>query len=157
MDIVSTKKRSQMMSVVRQRATPIEIAVRRLVCGLGLHYRVNNRSLPGSPDISNQYRRWALFVNGCFWHGHKNCRKTAARNSPHLPEANRSFWADKIQSNRRRDARNCRILRSYGFLVIIVWECQLKCRDRLEQRLKRLLIRRYPSSSAGGLLEASGR
>ena len=72
-DIVSAETRSQMMRAVGQKATRPELQVRRLLRELGVGYRVVNRDLPGSPDVANRRRRWAIFVNGCFWHGHRNC------------------------------------------------------------------------------------
>src|SRR5437763_1873879 len=74
-DIVNAKTRSRMMRAVGQEDTKAELRVRRLLHALGIRYRVRNRDLPGSPDIANRRSRWVIFVNGCFWHGHKNCMK----------------------------------------------------------------------------------
>lgn len=138
-DIVSREKRSEMMRKVRQRATPLERAVAAIVTKLGYRYRLNHRGLPGSPDLSNQTHGWAIFVNGCFWHGHKNCVKTKSDSGPRVPRRNRRFWTNKILDNRRRDARKCRELRALGFRVLIVWECQLREPGKLERRLARAL------------------
>lgn len=138
-DIVSREKRSEMMRKVRQRATPLERTVAAIVTRLGYRYRLNHRGLPGSPDLSNQTRGWAIFVNGCFWHGHKNCVKTKSDSGPRVPRRNRRFWTKKILDNRRRDARKCRELRALGFRVLIVWECQLRESWKLERRLARAL------------------
>jgi DNA mismatch endonuclease (patch repair protein) len=140
-DIVSPEKRSEMMRRVRQRATPLERSVASIVSRLGYRYRLNHRSLPGSPDLSNQSRRWAIFVNGCFWHGHKNCVKTKSGAGSRVPRKNRRFWRTKIHDNRRRDASKCRALRGLGFRVIIVWECELRLADRLESRIRNVLGR----------------
>ena len=138
-DIVSTEVRSQMMRSVRQRDTSPEIWVRRLVSSLGLRYRLNNRSLPGSPDLSNGTQRWALFVNGCFWHGHKNCPKTKSNRNVRIPVSNDQFWRLKIADNRRRDARKCRQLRAAGFRIMVLWECQLHDPNQVLRRI-RLLV-----------------
>ena len=125
-DIVSPAVRSKMMRAVRQRGTTSELAVRELLKELGARYRLNNKGLPGSPDFSNISRGWALFVNGCFWHGHRNCPKTKGGKDSRIPETRRDFWSDKIRSNRKRDARKCREIRKMGLRVMIVWECQIR-------------------------------
>ncbi len=138
-DIVPPSKRSEMMRRVGQQRTPVEQAASAILWGLGHHYRLNNRRLPGSPDLSNQSEGWALFVNGCFWHGHKNCPKTKGGPSPRVPALHRRFWTKKIKDNRKRDARKCRELRRLGLRVVIVWECQLKRTDKVIERLRRVL------------------
>lgn len=127
------------MKSVRQRDTTAEKSVRTVLRELGASYRVNNRKLPGSPDISNITKGWAIFVNGCFWHGHKNCPKTKGGRSSRIPVTRRVWWSDKIRANRQRDGRKCRALRALGFRVAVVWECQLADPDRFRARLERLL------------------
>ncbi len=138
-DIVSKETRSRMMRAVRQQGTDPERAVRKLLRGIGVHYRVNSGSLAGSPDFSNRSKRWAIFVNGCFWHGHRNCRKTKGGKTSRVPVQNRRYWGPKIADNRRRDARKCRELRAAGLRVAIVWECQLRQYDLLKRRLVRFV------------------
>ncbi len=138
-DIVSPDKRSEMMRAVAQQGTPPEMAVRGILRGLGVGYRIHNRDLPGSPDIANRSRRWAVFVNGCFWHGHKNCEKTKGGRTSRIPRKNAGFWQEKLVANRRRDARKCRELRRQGFDVLIVWECQLRAPEPVRERLRRLI------------------
>lgn len=138
-DIVSAEVRSRMMKSVRQRNTNSELYVRKLVSSLGIRYRLNNRSLPGSPDLSNRRHKWAIFVNGCFWHGHRNCPKTKSGRNVRIPVSNEQFWKSKIAENRRRDARKCRELRSAGFRVMLVWECQLRNAKEILERV-RLLV-----------------
>lgn len=138
-DIVSRAKRSDMMRRVAKKQTPIERAVGRLVRRMGYHYRYNNHNLPGSPDLSNARNRWAIFVNGCFWHGHKNCRKTKSRQTSRIPALRARFWKAKIRGNRSRDARKCRQLRALGFRVVIIWDCQLRDADKVQERLRRVL------------------
>lgn len=118
------------MQRVRQRGTPAEKIVAEVCRDLGLHYRLNVKSLPGSPDLANKSARWAIFVNGCFWHQHRGCKKAT------MPKRNGDFWREKFAANRRRDAKKARALRAAGYRVVIVWECQ--DRLRLRQRLSEL-------------------
>ena len=142
-DIVSPQKRSEMMAAVGQKNTPPEMAVRRILTSLGLRYRLENRDLPGSPDIANRARKWAVLVNGCFWHGHKNCPKTKGGPGQfRVPKSNEEFWREKLQANRRRDARAIRALRRMGFRVAVVWECNLRKPDAVRAHLRRKVASR---------------
>jgi DNA mismatch endonuclease (patch repair protein) len=123
------------MSRVRQRDTSLEIIVRRWVTALGARFRTKNRDLPGSPDLANRRKGWAIYVHGCFWHGHPGCR--AAK----LPTSNRGFWAVKIQDNRRRDARKLRQLRVLGYRVLVIWGCRIKGTQRKRDGLKARVAR----------------
>lgn len=135
-DIVDSSTRSRMMKAVRQRGTRPEMEVRRLLRDLGIHYRVSNKGLPGTPDLANRSRRWAIFVHGCFWHGHRNCAKTKGGQNGRVPKQNRAYWEEKIRNNRERDARKERELTSLGFRVLVVWECELRERPKLVSRLR---------------------
>lgn len=134
-DIVTDAVRSRMMRAVKQSNTAPEVEVRRILRALGLWFSVCNRDLPGSPDLANRRRHWAVFVHGCFWHGHKNCRRTTSLS----PRKNASFWAQKFRENRQRDAKSCRRLRALGYKVVIIWECALPNRSAVSQRLRRVL------------------
>lgn len=123
------------MKRVRQRKTDLEELVARALRKLGHRYRRNVSSLPGSPDFANRSRGWALFVNGCFWHHHRNCPLAT------VPAANREFWTRKFRDNRRRDARKLRELRRLGMRVGIVWQCQVRDPPTLEARLARFFGR----------------
>jgi DNA mismatch endonuclease (patch repair protein) len=123
---------SARMALVRQRGTAAELEVRRALRGLGHHYRVRNRDLPGSPDVANRARRWAVFVHGCFWHRHDGCARTTT------PKRNRSFWESKFVANQRRDRRAVSALRRLGYSVIIVWECEAEQPSSLAHKLSRL-------------------
>lgn len=116
----TTPATSARMKRVRQHGTDLELLVRRYLWGNGLRFTVHNRDLPGSPDLANRRRRWALFVHGCFWHGHRGCK--LAR----LPKSNTVFWSGKVRDNRRRDASKAAQLRAQGFLVVTVWGCEAK-------------------------------
>lgn len=131
-----------MMRAVRRRGTRPELAVQELVRALGFHYRLNNKSLPGSPDLSNKRGGWVIFVHGCFWHGHRHCKKTKGGRDGRVPASRAAFWADKLATNRARDRRNARQLRAMGFRVLTVWECELRDLDGTRGRLARFLRQR---------------
>jgi len=122
--------RAALMGRVRQRDTRPEQAVALALRSLGIAYRKNVRSLPGSPDFANKSRKWAVFVHGCFWHCHTGCRRATT------PKANRDFWLAKFAANRSRDARVIRTLRAMGFRVAIIWECTV---TDAERRLSEML------------------
>ena len=103
----------------KQRGTKVEEIVAGLLRRHGVPFRRNVRTLPGSPDFANQRRRWAIFVNGCFWHRHSNCRRAT------IPRNNRAFWISKFAVNRRRDAIAICTLRRRGFQVVLLWECEI--------------------------------
>lgn len=133
--IVVDEETSARMSRVRQKGTKPELTVRRLMHELGHRYRVENRDLPGSPDIANRTRGWAVFVHGCYWHRHPGCSKATT------PTRNRAFWEDKFKANVQRDRRALRQLQRMGYQTTVVWECECEC-DRkpvLRRRLKRWL------------------
>ena len=133
----TSRETSQRMSHIRQSDTSIEKIVRHLVSDTGARYRLANRDLPGSPDLANRAHGWAIFVNGCFWHGHRNCRAAT------LPKTNVRFWREKIAANRKRDVTKSRQLRKLGFRVMTVWGCEISRRGvptrRLVSRLSRFL------------------
>ena len=112
------------MSRIRGRDTKPEMVVRRWLWRQGFRYRLYVKSLPGRPDIVLRKWRTVIFVNGCFWHGH-DCTK-------HKPATHAQFWQDKINRNRERDARNQALLQAAGWHVIVVWECQLSPKNRVE-------------------------
>jgi len=120
------------MARVRQRDTGPELAVRKVLAAAGIRYRVCPKGLPGRPDIANRAGRWALFVHGCFWHGHRGCG--LAR----LPKTNSTFWAEKIEANRSRDSRKETELIALGLRVFTVWQCQLDDQQTLSHLVSRL-------------------
>ena len=123
------------MARVRQRGTAAERAVGEALRDLGLHYRLNVRSLPGTPDFVNRRLHWAVLVHGCYWHHHKGCKKAT------VPTRNREFWLAKFKANRYRDATVIRRLRKAGFGVLIVWECQTASPELLKCHLEKLITR----------------
>lgn len=120
------------MAAIKGRDTRPEMTVRRFLFAKGLRYRVNNRRLPGSPDIVLRKYRTVVFVDGCFWHGHEGCRYYR------LPATNADFWRHKIILNQARDYANNVYLRMAGWRVIRVWECEIKTKARREETLERL-------------------
>ena len=129
-DVYGPEKRSAVMRQVKGRDTSPELAVRRLLWSLGARYRLHRASLPGKPDIVLPGRRLAVFVHGCFWHGH-DCARGAR-----VPKANRDYWTGKVARNRTRDTANVAALTAAGWRVETVWECELKDRPALEARLR---------------------
>ncbi|HYH70098.1 MAG TPA: very short patch repair endonuclease [Methyloceanibacter sp.] len=129
MDRITQERRSALMAKVRSAGTDIELRVRRALHKAGYRYRVNARGLPGRPDVVFKGRRKAIFVHGCFWHGHEGCKRSA------LPTSRRDFWAAKIARNQRRDADNCERLVGLGWSVLTVWQCEMENDGELAARL----------------------
>lgn len=121
--------RSDIMRAVKGRDTGPERAVRAILRRFAPGYRLNRRDLPGRPDIAYLGRKKAIFVHGCFWHGHDCARGARA------PKANADYWAQKIARNRARDAAAQAALAATGWRALTLWECELK-RDDLEARLR---------------------
>lgn len=119
-DVFTPEQRSAVMRRVKGRDTTPELAVRRILGAAGIGYRLGGQGLPGRPDVVMQGRRVALFVHGCFWHGH-DCARGARR-----PKTNADYWIAKIGRNRARDATATAALTARGWRVITVWECDLK-------------------------------
>jgi DNA mismatch endonuclease (patch repair protein) len=119
-DSLTPEQRSERMALVKGWDTGPEKRVRQALRSLGFHYRLQARELPGRPDIVFRRRKAALFVYGCFWHRHPDPRCKLAR----LPKSRLDFWLPKLEGNRRRDLANQARLRSLGWKVIVIWECQ---------------------------------
>jgi DNA mismatch endonuclease (patch repair protein) len=132
-DVYSKEKRSDIMSRIKSRKTRPESDVAGLLRKLGIKYRGHVKSLPGQPDFVVASASTVIFVHGCFWHNHRNCKRAR------LPKTNRAFWKRKIDGNRRRDQRIARSLRKEGWHVVTVWQCQLRNHERVRGRLERLL------------------
>lgn len=132
MDTRTPEKRSEIMSAVRTEDTGPELLVRKLLSAQGYRYRLHRKDLPGRPDIVFPGRRKAVFVHGCFWHGHR-CAKGR------LPKSRLRYWKPKIAENKKRDARNLAELRRLGWSVLTVWQCQLKRIGVMELKIRRFL------------------
>lgn len=122
-DVFTPEQRSAVMRCVKSRDTSPELALRRMLRTAGIGYRLGGLGLPGKPDVVMQGRRIALFVHGCFWHGH-DCARGARE-----PKSNADYWRNKISRNRERDARNQTALTHDGWRVLTVWECEMRSPD----------------------------
>lgn len=131
-DIKTSEERSRNMSAIRSGDTKPEMLVRRYLHARGFRYGLHNRKLPGSPDIVMRRFKTVIFVNGCFWHGHDNCKYFR------LPKSNTEFWQAKIEKNRARDQRDIEALHKIGWNVIVIWECELKTEVLRQQTFSRL-------------------
>ncbi|HEY8615133.1 DNA mismatch endonuclease Vsr [Phenylobacterium sp.] len=132
-DVFDPEKRSAVMRRVKGRDTSPEMKVRRALTKLGARYRLHRKDLPGSPDVVLPGRRLALFVHGCFWHGHDCARGSR------VPKQNRDYWVAKVGRNVARDARTRAELVELGWRVETIWECELQDGEALEARLRCLL------------------
>jgi len=129
-DVYSAEKRSAVMRRVRSLDTGPERRVRKILTGLGLRYRLHRADLPGKPDIVLAGRRLAIFVHGCFWHGH-GCARGAR-----IPKQNQDYWLAKIGRNRERDRASLEALTDAGWRVEVVWDCELRDLPGLTRRLQ---------------------
>ena len=129
MDTITPEQRSEVMARVGGKNTRPELTVRRLLHALGFRFRIHRKDLPGNPDIVLPKWRTAIFVHGCFWHGH-TCRRGAK------PTSNTAFWSDKIRKTQARDRNAQKRLRADGWRVIVLWECELADLDQLRTKLK---------------------
>lgn len=132
-DVFTPAKRSAVMRAVKGKNTKPEIAVRKLIWAAGHRYRLNARDLPGAPDIVMRPRKAAVFVHGCFWHGH-DCKRGAR-----MPKANAAYWRAKIARNMARDKAALAALKKQGWRALVIWECQMKDEVALKRRLARFL------------------
>jgi DNA mismatch endonuclease (patch repair protein) len=117
------------MSRIGGKDTAPELAVRKILSELGMRYRLHAKELTGRPDIVNRARGFAIFVHGCFWHGH-TCRRGAR------PTSNSTFWNAKLSRNKQRDRASVAALRKAGWHVVTIWECQLNEASSVQRRLR---------------------
>ena len=129
MDKLTREERSKHMALIRSKGTKPELLVRRIARSCGYAFQSHLSDLPGKPDLAFPKCRKAIFVHGCFWHGHR-CR--AGRNRP---KSNLAYWRSKLLRNRRRDVANCAALRRLGWEVLVLWECQLGRLKPLRSRI----------------------
>ncbi|MGI6815152.1 very short patch repair endonuclease [Bacteroides sp. KG123] len=123
---MTPEQRHLCMSRIKSKNTKPELIVRRYLFAYGFRFRIHVNTLPGKPDIVLRKYRTVIFVNGCFWHGHENC------NFYSFPKTNVEFWKRKIERNKERDLKNRIKIRTMGWHVILLWECQLKPQKRAE-------------------------
>ena len=130
-DHISKEKRSWNMAQIKSKNTSIEVMVRKYLYHHGFRYRKNYKGLPGTPDIFLSKYNLVIFVNGCFWHHHYNCRLS------YVPKSKTDYWIKKLNKNVENDIMNERELIQMGYKVITVWECELK--ECFEYRMKELI------------------
>lgn len=135
MDIHSKETRSYNMSHIRNKDTKPETKVRKYLFSKGLRYRKNDPHYPGHPDIVLPKYNTIIFINGCFWHMHVNCRDFS------MPQTNTDFWKKKLERNKQRDEEVISELKNLGWNVIIVWQCEIKgnlFESRMEVLIKQI-------------------
>lgn len=118
-DTLTKEQRHRCMSHIRSKNTKPEVLVRKELFRRGYRYRINVSKLPGKPDIVLSKYKTAIFVNGCFWHGHEGCKHFV------LPKSNMEYWEAKIRGNQQRDSVAVKMLQDTGWNVITIWECSL--------------------------------
>lgn len=133
MDTRSREKRSQIMAAVRSKNTGPEMLVRRFLWSKGIRYRVHPKNVPGKPDIVLRRYKLAVFVHGCFWHGHKGCSRGR------LPKSRVEYWRAKIDANRKRDAAIAKRLEREGWRQLVIWDCKLRTQKSAAVALPKLL------------------
>lgn len=122
------------MAAIKSKNTGPEVRVRKMLHAMGYRFRLHARELPGKPDIVFRTRRKAIFVHGCFWHGHE-----AGCSDSRSPKSNENYWNPKIAGNRERDLRHLAALREMGWKVLVLWDCEVASVDALSERLNRFL------------------
>lgn len=131
-DVFTPAERSAVMRRVKGRDTKPELKLRKLLTRMGLRYRLHRKDLPGSPDVAFIGKKTAIFVHGCFWHGH-DCKRGAR-----APKTNAAYWSAKIARNRERDAKAVAALEAMGWRAVVVWECELKDEAALDKAGRRI-------------------
>ena len=132
-DPLSPSQRSERMKLIRSKNTKIEMKVRRLTHGMGYRYTLHSKTLPGSPDLVFPARKKVIFVHGCFWHQHDNCRHYR------MPRSRLEFWLPRLESNRQRDIKTYSQLDHSGWRYLVVWECELKNLDAVASKIQTFL------------------
>ena len=120
-DSVSSARRSEIMSHIKSKDTSIELLVRRKLFSMGYRYRVNYTAMPGKPDIVFTRKKIAIFILGCYWHGH-DCGSHYA----HASQSHKAYWGPKIERTKQRDQEHIQALEADGWKVIVLWECTIK-------------------------------
>jgi len=127
-DKLSTTQRSKIMRSVKSKDTSPEILVRSILHSIGFRFRLHRKDLPGTPDIVLPKYKTAIFIHGCFWHRHKNCKFCST------PKTNTDFWQAKFDRNVSRDHKNLEQLKKAGWKTIVVWQCETDDKENLIKR-----------------------
>lgn len=131
-DIVSKERRSEIMSHIKSKDTSIELLVRKQLYALGFRFRVNYKELSGKPDIVFTKKKVAIFIHGCFWHGHDiGCRYS------HVSQSRKEYWEPKLSKTKMRDKEHIECLTREGWTVIVLWECEIK--EKFDDTMNRLI------------------
>ncbi len=124
-----SEQRSRNMSAIKSKNTKPEIAVRKLLHSLGCRFRLHRKDLPGSPDIVLPKYKTVIFVHGCFWHRHANCKYAST------PKTRKEFWGSKFKANVKRDLEIQEKIKNIGWQSVVIWECELKNYEKLKKSL----------------------
>ena len=127
-----TEQRSRNMSAIKSKNTKPEIAVRKLLHSMGYRFRLHRKDLPGSPDIVLPKYKTVIFVHGCFWHRHENCKYAST------PKTRKEFWENKFKSNVKRDKEIQEKIKNLDWRSVVIWECEIKNKISLERKLRNL-------------------
>ena len=119
MDVHDKRTRSFNMSRIKSSGTKPELIVRKVLHNSGIRYRLHAKDLPGKPDLSNKRKKFAIFVNGCFWHQHQGCKRA------NIPKSNTDYWIPKLNKNVTRFKDNLDKLNNMGFRIAVIWECEI--------------------------------
>lgn len=133
MDTFSRKQRSECMSKIRHKDTRPELVARKALTELGYRYRLHRKDLPGSPDIVMPRLKKIIFINGCFWHQHKGCKRSS------MPKSNKDYWKPKLEKNIERQKKDVRLLKKDGWSIIVLWECETNNKDKMMKKLEKQL------------------
>lgn len=131
-DVHTQSQRSYNMSRIRSTDTKPEMLVRRFLFAQGFRYRLHDKNMPGKPDIVLPKYKTVIFIHGCFWHGHTNCKYFK------IPQTRTEWWTDKIKTNKARDAKAVKQLKKDGWKVVVIWECGLK-KEKAEGTMRKLM------------------
>lgn len=134
-DSLTAEKRSWNMSRIKGKDTKIEVSVRKYLFAKEFRFRKNDRRYPGKPDVVLPKYKTAIFVNGCFWHRHPRCKDAT------IPKTRTEFWLEKLNKNVANDEKNIKLLNDDGWLVIVLWECELEknFEETMENTIQRIL------------------
>ena len=128
-----SERRSRNMSAIKSKNTKPEIAVRKLLHSMGYRFRLHSKGLPGSPDIVLPKYKTVIFVHGCFWHRHENCKYAST------PKTRQEFWKNKFKANVKRDLEIQEKIKNIGWKYVVIWECEARNIESIEEKIKRFL------------------
>ena len=128
-----SERRSRNMSAIKSKNTKPEIKVRKVLHSMGYRFRLHRKDLPGSPDIVLPKYKTVIFVHGCFWHRHENCKYASN------PKTRKEFWENKFKTNVKRDKEIQEKIKNIGWKSVVIWECEVRNIESIEEKIKRFL------------------